>query len=313
MMLLFIAILAALIIFIILYVLVTTKSSSEILIKSRLRIMGLGSAEKKPADMYWHEQMNRSLYERLVKPAIDSFVKKIAQMAPSTLRKEAEELVEYSGGFYGLGFNGFVLTVCASTVFFVLLAIWRIRTVGSSAFGIFFLLALGFAAGVGTPFMFLKHVVNVRREAIRRAMPDVLDLLCVSVQAGLGFDGALGKVAAKMKGPLIEEFERLLQELRMGVTRRNALMRLADRCGIEEMRLFTAALIQAEKLGVGMAQVLEIQAENMREIRRQRAKEMAAKLPVKILFPTIIFIFPVLFVVVLGPAVVSLIDTMAKK
>ena len=313
MMLLFIAILAALIIFIILYVLVTTKSSSEILIKSRLRIMGLGSAEKKPADMYWHEQMNRSLYERLVKPAIDGFVKKIAQMAPSTLRKEAEELVEYSGGFYGLGFNGFVLTVCASTVFFVLLAIWRIRTVGSSAFGIIFLLALGFAAGVGTPFMFLKHVVNVRREAIRRAMPDVLDLLCVSVQAGLGFDGALGKVAAKMKGPLIEEFERLLQELRMGVTRRNALMRLANRCGIEEMRLFTAALIQAEKLGVGMAQVLEIQAENMREIRRQRAKEMAAKLPVKILFPTIIFIFPVLFVVVLGPAIVSLIDTMSKK
>ena len=313
MMLLFIAILAALIIFIILYVLVTTKSSSEILIKSRLRIMGLGSAEKKPADMYWHEQMNRSLYERLVKPAIDGFVKKIAQMAPSTLRKEAEERVGYSGGFYGLGFNGFGLRVCARTVGFVLLAVWRIRTVGSSAFGIFFLLALGFAAGVGTPFMFLKHVVNVRREAIRRAMPDVLDLLCVSVQAGLGFDGALGKVAAKMKGPLIEEFERLLQELRMGVTRRNALMRLANRCGIEEMRLFTAALIQAEKLGVGMAQVLEIQAENMREIRRQRAKEMAAKLPVKILFPTIIFIFPVLFVVVLGPAGVSLIVTMAKK
>lgn len=107
--------------------------------------------------------------------------------------------------------------------------------------------------------------------------------------------------------------DKLLPELRMGVTRRNALMRLANRCGIEEMRLFTAALIQAEKLGVGMAQVLEIQAENMREIRRQRAKEMAAKLPVKILFPTIIFIFPVLFVVVLGPAVVSLIDTMAKK
>ena len=111
------------------------------------------------------------------------------------------------------------------------------------------------------------------------------------MQAGLGFDGALGKVTAKMKGPLIEEFERLLQELRMGVTRRNALVRLAKRCGIEEMKLFTAALIQAEKLGVGMAQVLEIQSENMREMRRQRAKEQAAKLPVKILFPTVIFIF----------------------
>ena len=313
MMLLFIALLATLVIFILLYVLVTTKSSSVIMVKNRLQVMGRGSDEKKPADMYWHEQMNRSLYERLVKPAIDSFVNKIAKIAPSTLRKEAEELVEYSGGFYGLGFNGFVLAVCFSIVFFVLLAIWRVRAVGSTTFGIIFMLALGFAAGVYAPFLWLRHVVGVRREAIRRAMPDVLDLLCVSVQAGLGFDGALGKVAAKMKGPLIEEFERLLQELRMGVTRRNALTRLADRCGIEEMRLFTAALIQAEKLGVGMAQVLEIQAENMREIRRQRAKEMAAKLPVKILFPTIIFIFPVLFVVVLGPAIVSLIDTMSKK
>lgn len=313
MMILFIALLATLVIFILLYVLVTTKSSSVIMVKNRLQVMGRGSDEKKLADMYWHEQMNRSLYERLVKPAIYGFVNKIAKIAPSTLRKEAEELVEYSGGFYGLGFNGFVLAVCFSIVFFVFLAIWRVRAVGSTTFGIIFMLALGFAAGVYAPFLWLRHVVGVRREAIRRAMPDVLDLLCVSVQAGLGFDGALGKVAAKMKGPLIEEFERLLQELRMGVTRRNALTRLADRCGIEEMRLFTAALIQAEKLGVGMAQVLEIQAENMREIRRQRAKEMAAKLPVKILFPTIIFIFPVLFVVVLGPAIVSLVDTMAKK
>ena len=176
-MLLFIALLATLVIFILLYVLVTSKSSSVITVKNRLQVMGRGSDEKKPADMYWHEQMNRSLYERLVKPMIDGFVNKIAKIAPSTLRKEAEELVEYSGGFYGLGFNGFVLAVCVSIVFFVLLAIWRVRAVGSSTFGIIFMLALGFAAGVYAPFLWLRHVVGVRREAIRRAMPDVLDLL----------------------------------------------------------------------------------------------------------------------------------------
>lgn len=98
----------------------------------------------------------------------------------------------------------------------------------------------------------------------------------------------------------------------MGVTRRQALTRLARRCGIQEMQLFTAAIIQADKLGVGMAQTLEIQSGNMREARRQRAKEEAAKLPVKILFPTMIFIFPVMFVVVLGPAIVSLINSMGK-
>ena len=162
------------------------------------------------------------------------------------------------------------------------------------------------------PFFVLRQMVEERREAIRQSMPDVLDLLCVSVQAGLGFDGAMGKVTAKMKGPLIEEFERLLQELRMGITRRNALNRLAKRCGIEEMKLFTAALIQAEKLGVGTAQVLEIQSENMREMRRQRAKETAAKLPVNIIFPTTVFIFPALFIVVLGPAIVTIMKTFSK-
>ena len=110
----------------------------------------------------------------------------------------------------------------------------------------------------------------------------------------------------------LQKNDDLLQELRMGVTRRQALTRLARRCGIQEMQLFTAAIIQADKLGVGMAQTLEIQSGNMREARRQRAKEEAAKLPVKILFPTMIFIFPVMFVVVLGPAIVSLINSMGK-
>ena len=166
--------------------------------------------------------------------------------------------------------------------------------------------------GFAFPIIFLKSMIAERKEEIRREMPDVLDLLCVSVQAGMGFDGAMGKVTAKMHGPLIEECDRLLQELRMGVTRRNALLRLSERCGTEEMQLFTAALIQAEKLGVGLAQVLEVQSENMRELRRQNARAMAAKLPTKILFPTLIFIFPVIFVVALGPPAVTIINSFIK-
>ena len=257
--------------------------------------------------------MNKSLSERLLKPIFDKIAHKLAQLTPPSLYRQAEELVEASGGFYGKGISGFMLTCGGTLLLMMVLAAYFVMTRDVSMLRGIVIMVLAFALGIGLPVFFIRRVIDERRDNIRRAMPDVLDLLCVSVQAGLGFDGALGKVTAKMKGPLIEECERLLQELRMGVTRRSALLRLAKRCGIQEMQLFTAALIQADKLGVGMAQVLEIQSENMREMRRQRAKEEAAKLPVKILFPMLVFIFPVMFVVVLGPALVTIVRVLLKQ
>ena len=311
-MLIIIALLAATSLFTVLYVLILAYSRKDTFLKNRLRDLNVGTNQK-PVDMYWREQMKRSLYDRTVKPFADKIAAKLSHFTPASLRAQAEELVDNTNNFNGMGMTGFMLLLGGSTVFFALLGIWMVYSKNMPfARGLFTLLSF-IGAGVFMPFFILRRMVEQRQEAIRQSMPDVLDLLCVSVQAGLGFDGALGQVTAKMKGPLIEEFERLLQELRMGVTRRNALVRLAKRCGIEEMKLFTAALIQAEKLGVGMAQVLEIQSENMREMRRQRAKEQAAKLPVKILFPTVIFIFPVMFVVVLGPALVTIMRSVLTK
>lgn len=311
-MLIIIALLAATSLFIALYVLILAYSRKDTFLKNRLRDLNVGTNQK-PVDVYWRDQMKRSLYDRTVKPFADKIAAKLSHFTPASLRAQAEELVDNTNNFNGMGMTGFMLLLGGSTVFFALLGIWMVYSKNMPfARGLLTLLSF-IGAGVFMPFFILRRMVEQRQEAIRQSMPDVLDLLCVSVQAGLGFDGALGKVTAKMKGPLIEEFERLLQELRMGVTRRNALVRLAKRCGIEEMKLFTAALIQAEKLGVGMAQVLEIQSENMREMRRQRAKERAAKLPVKILFPTVIFIFPVMFVVVLGPALVTIARSLLTK
>ena len=311
-MLIIIALLAATSLFTVLYVLILAYSRKDTFLKNRLRDLNVGTNQK-PVDMYWREQMKRSLYDRTVKPFADKIAAKLSHFTPASLRAQAEELVDNTNSFNGMGMTGFMLLLGGSTVFFALLGIWMVYSKNMPfARGLLTLLSF-IGAGVFLPFFILRRMVEQRQEAIRQSMPDVLDLLCVSVQAGLGFDGALGKVTAKMKGPLIEEFERLLQELRMGVTRRNALVRLAKRCGIEEMKLFTAALIQAEKLGVGMAQVLEIQSENMREMRRQRAKEQAAKLPVKILFPTVIFIFPVMFVVVLGPALVTIMRSVLTR
>ena len=311
-MLILISLMASLCLFIVLYVIIQAMGRKQDLLKSRLRGLNSGEEQKLLADAYWRENMKRSLYERTVKSFADKIAAKLAKLTPASFRAQAEELVDQTNNFNGMGLSGFMLFLGASTVFFLLLGLWMGYSRNLPLVKGFLIFAAFIVAGMYVPFFVLRQMVEERREAIRQSMPDVLDLLCVSVQAGLGFDGAMGKVTAKMKGPLIEEFERLLQELRMGITRRNALNRLAKRCGIEEMKLFTAALIQAEKLGVGTAQVLEIQSENMREMRRQRAKEKAAKLPVNIIFPTTVFIFPALFIVVLGPAIVTIMKTFSK-
>lgn len=311
-MLILISLMASLCLFIVLYVIIQAMGRKQELLKSRLRGLNSGEEQKLLADAYWRENMKRSLYERTVKSFADKMAAKLAKLTPASFRAQAEELVDQTNNFNGMGLSGFMLFLGASTVFFLLLGLWLVYSRNLPLVKGFLIFAAFIVAGMYVPFFVLRQMVEERREAIRQSMPDVLDLLCVSVQAGLGFDGAMGKVTAKMKGPLIEEFERLLQELRMGITRRNALNRLAKRCGIEEMKLFTAALIQAEKLGVGTAQVLEIQSENMREMRRQRAKEKAAKLPVNIIFPTTVFIFPALFIVVLGPAIVTIMKTFSK-
>lgn len=311
-MLILISLMASLCLFIVLYVIIQAMGRKQDLLKSRLRGLNSGEEQKLLADAYWRENMKRSLYERTVKSFADKIAAKLAKLTPASFRAQAEELVDQTNNFNGMGLSGFMLFLGASTVFFLLLGLWLVYSRNWPLVKGFLIFAAFIVAGMYVPFFVLRQMVEERREAIRQSMPDVLDLLCVSVQAGLGFDGAMGKVTAKMKGPLIEEFERLLQELRMGITRRNALNRLAKRCGIEEMKLFTAALIQAEKLGVGTAQVLEIQSENMREMRRQRAKEKAAKLPVNIIFPTTVFIFPALFIVVLGPAIVTIMKTFSK-
>ena len=311
-MLILISLMASLCLFIVLYVIIQAMGRKQELLKSRLRGLNSGEEQKLLADAYWRENMKRSLYERTVKSFADKMAAKLAKLTPASFRARAEEMVDQTNNFNGMGLSGFMLFLGASTVFFLLLGLWLVYSRNWPLVKGFLIFAAFIVAGMYVPFFVLRQMVEERREAIRQSMPDVLDLLCVSVQAGLGFDGAMGKVTAKMKGPLIEEFERLLQELRMGITRRNALNRLAKRCGIEEMKLFTAALIQAEKLGVGTAQVLEIQSENMREMRRQRAKEKAAKLPVNIIFPTTVFIFPALFIVVLGPAIVTIMKTFSK-
>ncbi|GGJ61717.1 tight adherence protein C [Anoxybacillus voinovskiensis] len=164
---------------------------------------------------------------------------------------------------------------------------------------------IGVAAGGYLPHMYINQKIKARHQQALRELPDVLDLLTVSLEAGLGFDGALSKVVAKKDGVLAREFHRCLEEIRLGKPRREALAGVRERIVVNEVQSFINSVLQAEKLGIGMVQVLRVQSAEAREQRRQRAEEAAMKAPIKMLFPLVLFIFPSLFIVLLGPAILQ--------
>jgi tight adherence protein C len=163
------------------------------------------------------------------------------------------------------------------------------------------------------PDAWLSRKVEERRVAMQRALPDLLDLMVISVEAGLGFDSALSRVVGTVPGPLSEEFFRMLQETRVGVSRRDAMRHLMDRTDLDELRSFLLAMIQAEAFGVTIANVLRVQADEMRTKRRQRAQEKAFAAPVKMVFPLVFCIFPALFIVLLGPAAIQITAAFANN
>ena len=167
-------------------------------------------------------------------------------------------------------------------------------------------LVVGAPLGFLAPDLVLYDYSERRQDRIRRTMPDILDVLTVSVEAGLGFDAALGQITRYGQGPLAGEFARVLQEMQIGRARVEALRALSARTSVAELKSFCAIVVQASELGVPIANVLREQAREMRIRRRQRAEELAQKVPVKILFPLIFCLFPALFIVVLGPGVINI-------
>jgi tight adherence protein C len=162
-------------------------------------------------------------------------------------------------------------------------------------------------AGFFAPDLAIYQVAYNRREQIRKDLPDALDLLTITVEAGLAFDAAVTQVARNTEGPLANEFFRVLQEIQLGLSRGQALEQMAERVDVEELNIFVSAVVQADTLGIPIAQVLRVQAKEMRIKRSQRAEEQAQKVPVKILFPLIFCILPSLFVIVIGPAAITII------
>jgi tight adherence protein C len=180
-----------------------------------------------------------------------------------------------------------------------------LSTMAGSATGLFFTVVLA-VAGFFAPDYFLSLKARARRDKIRADLPDALDLLAVSVEAGLGFDGAIAKITEHMEGPLADEFGLTLGEMRIGEGRQDALKRMSDRVEAPELSSFTRAIIQADQLGTSLGRILRVQAADSRMRRQAAAEERAMKAPIKMLFPTVLFIFPSIFLVILGPAFMNL-------
>lgn len=159
------------------------------------------------------------------------------------------------------------------------------------------------ALGYYYPIAYLSRKIKERKNAIQKALPDSIDLLTISVEAGLGFDLALRRVTDKWQNPLSEELNKVLNDIRIGRARREALRDMVERTDVDDLSQFVSAVLQAEQLGTGMVTVLRIQAEQSRTRRRQRAEEKAHQAPIKIMIPTVFLIFPAIYVVVLGPAI----------
>jgi len=182
---------------------------------------------------------------------------------------------------------------------------------GFSAQGFLGLIVLG-GIGFMIPWMWLKSVVRSRQRVMVKALPDALDLVTTCVEAGLGLDAALGRVAEQMKGPLAAELSQTLSEMSMGRLRKEALSDLGARTEVQELISFVNAVIQAEQLGVSIAQVLKVQSDQMRTRRRQKAEQLAHEAAIKMIFPLVLFIFPAFMVVILGPAVINISQQMMK-
>jgi tight adherence protein C len=192
---------------------------------------------------------------------------------------------------------------------FALIPVWALVAFlvlplkGTSALGVFALLTLVSAVG---PDAWLNRAMAERQWQIRITLPDILDLLVISVEAGLGFEQALDRTVGAVPGPLSEEFNRMLGEVRAGATRADAMRALDQRTDVPEVRSFVLAILQADTFGVSIGRVLRSQAEEMRVKRRQLAQEQAQKAPVKMLIPMVFCIFPALFVIIIGPAIINI-------
>ena len=277
------------------------------------RIAALAAVQMAPGGYVSRQQLlDQPFVQRVIAPAIALLGKLGERLTPRAQVTLLTDRLHQAGIYVPLALQAMLALRLLGVVFAPLF--WWLLTpinpgaalIAAAMIGIF---------GLSGPGILLGKLITKRREAIVSALPDALDLITSCVEAGISFDAALMRITGRDNDAgreLREEFARYLSDIRMGRPRAEALRELSRRCGVADLEGVVAALIQADQLGVGIGIVLRTQSVHLRTRRRQRAQEAALKAPIKMLFPLVFFIFPAMFVVTLGPAVLRVIDTFAK-
>lgn len=279
-------------------------------------ILFVGVAAPRPADRVYDRvseygasavtleelELSQPFSERVMKPMLRGIADTIARLSPNRNMAAMRRRLDMAGRPYGWGPTEFMgVRGLAAVIGFFLPFLLMTLTGASLTNRIMFPLILG-AVGYLAPVLWLNGRIRRRQSEIVKTLPDALDLLTVSVEAGLGFDAAMAKVADKWQNELSLAFGRVIHEIRIGKLRREALRDMADNMDVPDVTSFVAAIIQADQLGVSISKILRLQSEQMRIKRRQRAEEMAHKAPIKMLIPMVFLIFPAIYIILLGPA-----------
>lgn len=278
--------------------------------KKQKRIDKINDSVGQPA----FQELQLSFYERFVAKGVKALSDKLGRFAPKkknagktkaleAIRKE----LRYAGIF--MEASDFQFIKKAFLVGAVALTAVILVVVKPDALIALLILVIGVLIGVMGPTMYLRSRVSSHQTGIKKQLPDAMDLLCVCIEAGLGFDAALLKVSQKLSGPFIDELMIVYREIQMGRTRREALQNLCDATNLDELKTFASALVQAEQLGIPINNVMRAQSEQLRIERSQQAKEKGMKASIKMLLPMLLFIFPVVFIILMGPTVMNIMET----
>jgi tight adherence protein C len=276
------------------------------------RLSQLGSMQAKNLEEL---ELQQPFIERTLRPLAARMSGGVARVTSASFSERTEKNLALAGNPGDLRVNDWlgikaIGAIVGGVIFFLLFAVVGVMKL---PFLIAILMTIvGVLVGYTVPEFWLGRRVRKRQKLILLMIPDALDLLTISVRAGLGFDAALGRVVDKLQGPLTDEFRRALAEVRVGKARRDALRDIVPRTEVAPLTNFIGAIIQAEQLGVSISKVLQVQSEQLRIERRQRAEEQAAKAPIKMLFPLVGCIFPSLFIVILGPAIILIVQNLGS-
>ena len=277
-----------------------------VIFKRKERVKGrLEDLQKDFVDPTDESVLQEPFRDRVIRPAYQKFTGFIGRSTPKGISRGMEKTIVQAGSPGNINVNRLLAIQLMTAIIMISLYYLVIGGTGGQANPLMTILVL--AIGFILPYYILSVQARTRRVRIQKSLPDMLDLIFVSVEAGLGFDMALKRTTEKMPGPLSDEISRALDEINKGKRREDALRGIYTRTGVDDISSFMTAVIQSEQLGSNIANMLRVQSTSMRQKRRQRAEEAAMKVPVKMLFPLVFFMFPALFIVILGPAVIRII------